>query len=74
MLIDLSLLPVFPQQSPQDSLASHPEQLGGHTSVPGTLAFTEAHVSSLALGLDEHAMPGTRVDDLRLDDDVTVLD
>lgn len=72
VLVDLTGVSVFSQQSSQDSQSSHPDDLGGHTSVSGTLSLTVTHVSTVTLGLSMSSSSGSRVDGDRLLDDGTV--
>lgn len=74
MLIDLSLLPVLPQQSSEDTLTTDPEDFRWCTSLTGTLALSNTHMPALPLCFDEQTMPCTGVDDLGLDDDLPILD
>lgn len=74
MLIDLSSFPVFLQQSPEYSLPPHPDDLGRHTRICGTLSFTETSVTTLSLGSEKLTSSCSRVDGGGLDDDTTVLD
>eukprot|EP00960_Hanusia_phi_P069111 767004-Hanusia_phi.AAC.9 len=73
VLVDLLLLPVLGQEAAENTLAAHPDDLGGETSLGGTLALTETHVSSLPLRLVLSVHARARVDGDRLADDVTVL-
>ena len=73
MLVDLFLLPVLGQEAAENTLATHPDDLGGETSLSGTLALTEAHVSSLPLRLVLSVHAGAGVDRDGLADNVTVL-
>jgi hypothetical protein len=74
VLIDLASLPVLAEQATENALAAHPEDLGGHTSLCGTLALTRASVTAFALGSEEGNSAGAGVDSGRLDDDAAVLD
>ena len=74
MLINLPGLPVLAKKSPEDTLTTHPEDLGGHAGLGGTLPLTGASVPPLAFGGEEVARTGTGVDDGWLDDDSAVLD
>ena len=74
MLVDLAGLSVLPQQPPENSLSPHPDDLGRHTGIGGTLALTDTGVATLALGGQEFTGAGTGVDGGGLDDDATVLD
>merc|ERR1719265_1571196 len=51
ILADLFGLSILSQESSENSLSSHPENLGWHSCVGGTLSLTVASVSSLSLGL-----------------------
>ena len=44
--IDFSLFSVFFEESPQHSLSSDPENLGGHTGVLASSSFTSTGVSA----------------------------
>jgi len=55
-------------------LPSHPEDLGGHTSLSRTLPFTGASVSTLALGGVEIASTSTGVDGGGFNDHTAILD
>ena len=61
LLVDLLLLTVLPQQTPQHTLASHPQDLGGHAGLAGSLALSSAHVATLALGIQILAHAGARM-------------
>ena len=61
LLVDLLLLTVLPQQTPQHTLASHPQDLGGHAGLAGSLALSSAHVATLALGFQVLAHAGARM-------------
>ena len=74
MLVDLARLPVLSQQTTQHPLPPHPEHLGGHTRLDGTLPLTRASVATLALRSEELESAGARVDGVGLDDDAAVLD
>ena len=50
VFVDLALFAVFAEQATEDTLATHPEDGGGHTGFRGTLALTGAGVTTLALG------------------------
>lgn len=69
MAINLLAVAVLLQQTTEHTLALHPHQLGGHTSVRCTLALTEAAVATLATGLGvlAHTVAGVHHDGL-LDD------
>ena len=74
MLINLPGFPVFAQKSPEDTLATHPEDLGGHAGLGGTFPLAGASVPPLAFGGEEVARTGAGVNGGRLDDDSAVLD
>ena len=74
MLVDLARLPVFPQQTAQHPLSPHPQNLGRHTRLRGTLSLTGTRVTALALGGKELLGASSRVDGGGLDDDTAVLD
>ena len=74
VLINLARLPVLPQQPTENPLPPHPLDLGGHTGIGGTLPLTGASVATLALGGEEVAGAGARVDGGGLDDNAAVLD
>lgn len=66
VLVDLAGVSVLGQQSSQHSQSSHPQNLGRHTGVLGTLSLTVAHVSTVSLGLGQRSGSGSRVDGHRL--------
>ena len=74
MLVNLSGLPVLPQQPTQNPLPPHPEHLRGHTSVGGTLPLTGTSVATLALRSKEVPGARARVDGGGLDDNAPILD
>lgn len=61
ILGDLLGLSVFFEKSTEDSLAAHPQDLDGHTSVRGTLSLTVTVVSALSFGLVHSLDAGARV-------------
>lgn len=63
MVIDFALLAVFAEQSSENTLSSHPEDLGWETGLCGTLSFTDTSVSSLSLGGVHLASACARVSD-----------
>jgi len=74
MLVYLSRLTIFSEQSPKNSLPSHPKDLGRHTSLCGTLPLPNTSVPTLTLSGKEIGRASTRVDCCGLDDDATILD
>ena len=74
MLVDLSSLPVLPQQPTQHPLSPHPLHLGGHASLSGTLPLSGTGVTTLALSGEELLCARAGVDGGGLDDDAAVLD
>lgn len=73
VLVDLALLTVLAEHAAEHTLPPHPQNLGRHTGLGGTLALTSASVTSLGLGGIVGTNAGARVDSLGLDDDVAVL-
>jgi hypothetical protein len=74
VLIDLACFPVLPQQPAKNPLPSHPEDLGGHTSLGSTLSLTGTSVTTLALRRKELLCTSPRVDSGGLNDNTTILD
>lgn len=74
VLVDLAVLPVFDEESSQDSETAHPEDLRRHTSIGSTLAFTEASVTTSTLGGLESTGPGAGMHGDWLLDDQTIGD
>lgn len=72
VLVDLASISVLGQQSSQDSQSSHPNNLGWHTSVLGTLSLTVTHVSTSSLGLSVSSSSRSGVDGHWLLDNGTV--
>ena len=50
MAVDLALLAVLAEESSEDSLSPHPEDLGGHAGLGGTLSLTGTGVTTLCFG------------------------
>ena len=73
VLVDLLGVTVLDQEASEDSLAAHPQDLDGHTGVLGTLSFTVASVSALALGLVHALAAGAGVHLNLLAHDQTIL-
>jgi hypothetical protein len=74
VLGDLLGLSVLLEKSSEDSLSSHPQDLGGHSCVSGTLSLSHTVVSSLSLSLVDSLASGSGVhSDLSLHDK-TVLE
>lgn len=74
VLVDLARLAVLAQQTAQDTLASHPHHLGGHTRLRGTLAVTLAGTTAGTLGGSGGTRTRSRATDDGLADDLTVTD
>lgn len=74
VLVDFTSIPVLSQQPSENSLSSHPQNLGGHPGFGSTLAFTGTSVSSLSLRSEEIAGTAAGVDGGWFDDDSSVLD
>jgi hypothetical protein len=74
VLINLARLSVLAEEATKDTLTAHPEHLGRHTGISGTLTLTSAGVTTLALSRKEVESARARVDGSGLDDNATVLD
>jgi len=74
MLIDLASSSVLDQQTTKDTESSHPEDLGRHTGISGTLSLTEAGVASSLAGLVEETGSRPRVHVVWLLDDQAIGD
>jgi hypothetical protein len=74
VLVDLACLTVLAEETAEDTLATHPEHLGGHTRIGGTLALTGAHVTTLALRGEQGDRARTRVHRRGLDDNAPIFD
>lgn len=74
MLVNFLCLAVSCEQTSQHSHSANPQQLHWHTRVAGTLAFTEAHMPSLSLGLRASAGRVAGVDRNGLANNETILD
>lgn len=73
MPVDLASLAVLSQQPTQDTLTSHPKDLGGHTGLGGTLSLTRAGVTSLGLGGMHGTCARARVNGDRALEDKSIL-
>lgn len=73
MSVDLTGGSVLGQQSSQDSQSSHPQNLGWHSCVGGTLSLTVTHVSTTSLGFSQGSGVSSGVDGGWLLDDGAVL-
>lgn len=74
VLVDLARGAVLHEETAEDTHAAHPEDLGRHTGVGGTLALTVAGVATSTAGLLEGASPRPGVHDIWLLDDQAVRD
>ena len=74
VLVNLASLTVLAQKTAEDTHAAHPEDLGRHTGVGSTLSLTMAHMATKTLGLVAFTDTETRLADLGLADDQTILD
>lgn len=74
MLVDLSRLPVLPQQPAENTLSPHPLNLAGHPGLSSTLPLAGTGVTALALGGEEIAGTCAGVDGGGLDDNAAILD
>ena len=74
MLINLASLSVLPQQPPEDSLPSHPQDFGRHPSFVGTLSLSDTSMTSFTFGSEQSPSARTRVHRSGLDDDTAIFD
>lgn len=74
ILGDLLCLSILSEETSENSLSSHPEDLAWHSCVLGTSSLTGTVVSSLSLGLVDSLDPGLRVHGNMLPHDETVLE
>jgi hypothetical protein len=74
VLVNLSRLTIFSEQSPKNTLPSHPKDLRWHTGLSCTLPLSHASVTTFALGGKEIEGTSTRVDSCGFDDDTSILD
>lgn len=74
LAIDLLGLSVPTEQSTEDTKASHPQNLLGHTGVFGTLSLTGTLMATVALGKGPHLCAGSGVSSNILSHDQSVLD
>jgi hypothetical protein len=73
VLVDLTSFSVLGQEATEDTHTAHPDNLARHTSVSSTLSLTVTHVATKTLGSSTLTDTETRVRDLRLADDETIL-
>lgn len=69
---DFTVLSVLSEHASQDTLSSHPEGLRRHSSLGRSLSLSRSGVTSLGLGLLVGDDSRSRVDDIGLDDDVSI--
>jgi len=74
MFVEFLRLAVLGEEAAEDAHATNPEELDGHASIGGTLAFTGASVTTLATCLNIQSGARTRVNGDGLANDQTVLD
>ncbi len=74
MLIDLLGLTILSEKAAKNTLAAHPEDLGGQAGLTGTASLTSTEMATLALGLLSSQGTRARVDNLGLANDVAILD
>lgn len=74
VLVDLSLSTVLAEEATENTHASHPHDLGGEASLLSTAALTVAHVTTLGLSLKTLVDARTRVDNVGLANNITILD
>lgn len=73
MLVNLASLTVLSEQASEDTLSPHPLNLGGHTSLFGTLSLTGAGVSASTLGGVKVTSASPRVANDGLLDDLSIF-
>jgi hypothetical protein len=74
VLVDLASFSVLAEETTKDTHAAHPQDLTGHTGISSTLTLTVTHVATSTLSSGVLTNTETRVADLGLTDDKTVLD
>jgi hypothetical protein len=74
VLVDLAASTVLDEKTAEDTETAHPEDLGRHTGVGGTLALTIATMTALAAGKVQLASTGARVLGHGLADDEAIGD
>ena len=74
MLVNLSSLSVLPQEPPENPHSAQPHDLGRHPRLTRTLSLSGTRVPSLPLGSLHVPNSSTRVDDGRLDNDVSIFE
>lgn len=74
VLVDLAAGTVLDQEAAEDTQAAHPEDLRGHTGIGGTLALTEASVTTNPAGGGQLTGTGPRVHGDGLADDEAIAD
>ena len=74
ILGDLLCFSILSKKSSENSLSSHPDNLGWHSCVSGTLSLTSTVMSSLSLGLVNSLDSRFRVHADMLSDDKSVLE
>ena len=71
---DFLRLSILSEESSENSLSSHPENLSWHSCVSGTLSLTSAGMSSLSLGFVDSLYSRSRVHLHMLSHDKTILE
>ena len=74
LAVNFLLVTIPAEKATEDTQAAHPDDLLGHTSIPGTLSLTLALMATLALGLSPLLAAGAGVSGHVLSHDQTVLD
>lgn len=74
VLVDLAAGTVLDEETAEDTQAAHPQDLGRHTGIGGTLALTVATVAAFAAGEVELTGSGPRVHGHGLSDDEAIGD
>ena len=74
VLVDLTSFSVLGKKTTEDTHTTHPDDLAAHTGIGSTLSLTMAHMATVTLGSSTLENTETRLRDLGLADDETVLD
>jgi len=74
MLVNLLRLAILAQQTAQNAHSTNPDDLGGETCFAGTTTLTRSGMATLTLGSQSLVHSRTRVNGVRLANDVTILD
>jgi hypothetical protein len=74
VLIDLTSFSVLGKETTENTHTTHPDNLAGHTSIGSTLSLTVTHVATVTLSSGTFQNTETRLRDLGLTDNKTILD